>query len=172
MRKLLVVILILLGTSVVFAQSAKLKGRVLDPSGATIPGVQVTLHQADTIVAQGVTSSTGDFEIGVAPGEYQVEISAPGFQSRRAVTLTANLGPLTVTMKLAQITETVNVTDVSNQVSVEPDSSLSTTVLDKDFVRAISMKTPLFCSGMLLLTLGILLQRSSLRTNSVTSIRV
>ena len=37
-------------------------------------------------------------------------------------------------MQVAQISQTINVTDVANQVSIEPDSSLNTTVLQNEFV--------------------------------------
>ena len=46
-------ILILLGVSVMFAQSAqsaKLRGRVSDASGSVMPGAQIKIYRADEVV--------------------------------------------------------------------------------------------------------------------------
>jgi hypothetical protein len=138
MPKVLVVTLILFSTNVLFAQSVKLRLRVLDSSGAVIPKVQVKVYQADKLVGEGLTSSTGDFDIPVDPGDYMVEITAADFQPHvENVKVTGDSVPLVVTMKLAQLNQTIDVKDVVNQVSIDADSSLKTTVLEKEFVEAL-----------------------------------
>jgi uncharacterized membrane protein len=135
MYKRILLLVTVFGATTAFAQTARLTGRVLDTSGAVIPGAHVTVSQVDKTVKEGMTSSTGDFDLDIAPGDYKIEISAADFQTySNNVRLSAGSNPLTVTMQVAQISQTINVTDVANQVSVEPDSSLNTTVLQNEFV--------------------------------------
>src|SRR5262245_33340452 len=117
---LLVVTLILFSATVLVAQSAKLRVRVLDASGAVMPKVQVKVYQADKLVEEGLTSSSGDVEIPVDPGEYNVEITAADFQSHvENVKVTGASVALAVTMKVAQLNQTIDVKDVVNQVSID-----------------------------------------------------
>jgi hypothetical protein len=103
-----------------------------------MPGVQVKVFQGETIVREGLTSDTGDFELPVNPGEYKLEIAAPDFDTHtEIVRVTPEMGPLAVTMQLAVITQNVEVTETRNQVSIESDSSLTTTVLGRDFIDAL-----------------------------------
>ena len=138
MRNLLTILLSLLIAGSTFAQSAKVKGRVMDTSGSVMPGVQVKLYQGDKVVKEGVTSDMGDFELPVNPGDYKLEIAAPDFNTfSEMVKVTPDLGPLTVTMELATITQNVEVTETRNEISIDSDSSLQTTVLKQDFIDAL-----------------------------------
>jgi hypothetical protein len=141
MRKFLTVTLILFAGTVL-AQSARLRGRVMDSSGSVMPEVQVKVYRGDEFVKEGVTSITGDFEISVDPGEYKIEITAQDFQPFiQNVNVTPNLGPLAVTMKVAQLQQAVEVTTTANQVSVDSDSSLKTTILQNEFVDTLPDET-------------------------------
>src|SRR5438034_628495 len=53
------------------------------------------------------------------------------------VKVTPDMGPLTVTMQLAQLAQNIEVTETRNEISIDPDSSLNTTVLSKEFVDAL-----------------------------------
>lgn len=137
-RKLLTVLLILLAASGTFAQSTKIRGRVMDSSGSVMPGVQVKIYQGDKVVKEGVSSNTGDFDIAVDPGEYKLEVVAPDFNPyTEVVKVSPDLGPLAITMELAQIAQNVEVTETRNELSIDPDSSLNTTVLGRDFIDAL-----------------------------------
>ncbi len=138
MRNLLSLLLTLLVASATFAQSAKVKGRVMDATGSVMPGVQVKVYQADKVVTQGLTDAMGDFDIGVNPGDYKLEIAAPDFNTHtEMVKVTSDLMPINVTMELATITQNVEVTETRNEISIDSDSSLSTTVLGRDFIDAL-----------------------------------
>src|SRR5207245_11292783 len=50
---------------------------------------------------------------------------------------TPEIRPTTTTMSLAQISQNVKVTETRNEISIDPDSSLQTTVLGKDFIEAL-----------------------------------
>jgi hypothetical protein len=136
MKKLLGIALILLATSVIFGQTARLKGNVLDSSGLIIPGAQIRIYKGDQLVRETAAGSTGDFDIAIDPGDYKVEITAPDFQPySEMIKVTLTMAPLAVSLKLAQIVQNVNVTEDANKVSVDADSSLNATVLDNSFVQ-------------------------------------
>jgi len=135
MRNLLSLLLTLLIASATFGQSALLKGRVMDSSGSVMPGVQVKLMQGDTVVREGLTGNTGDFELPASPGEYKLEVTAPDFDTHNEMVRVApDMPALAITMQLAVIAQNVDVTETRNELSVDSDSSLSTTVLGRDFI--------------------------------------
>ena len=138
MRNLLAALLLLLTATTIFAQSGKVTGRVMDSSGSVMPGVQIKLYQDDKVIKQATSTSTGDFEIVANPGDYKLEVTAPDFDTyTEMVKVTPNLVPLSITMSLAQITQNVDVTETRTEISIDPDSSLQTTVLGKDFIEAL-----------------------------------
>src|SRR5215471_4980671 len=125
MRNLLSLLLTLLVAAATFAQSAKIKGRVMDGSGSVMPGVQVKIYQGDNVVQQGTTDNMGDFEISINPGDYKLEVTAPDFNSfTEMVKVAPDMSPLAVTMQLATIAQNVEVTETRNEISIDSDSSL------------------------------------------------
>jgi len=60
-------------------------GRITDPTGAAITGAAVTAKPAsDAPAANTVTDKSGMFLIGgLRPGEYELQVTQPGFQSAR-----------------------------------------------------------------------------------------
>ena len=131
----LLILFSLLTATVALAQTARLAGRVIDSSGLVMPGVQVKVYQGDNVLKEAVTSAAGEFDIAVTPGEYRLEIAAPDFDTHSEVVRAApGNGPLTISMQLAQLAQNVEVTETRNEISIDPDSSLNTTVLDRDFI--------------------------------------
>jgi hypothetical protein len=110
----------------------------MDSTGSIMPGVQVKVYQGDSVVKEGVTNDTGEFEIAVNPGDYKLEIAAPDFNTyTEMVRVTPDSPPLSVTMQLAVIAQNVEVTETRNEISIDSDSSLQTTVLKQDFIDAL-----------------------------------
>jgi hypothetical protein len=136
--RLLAAAFLFLTATVVFGQSGRLAGHIVDSSGAVMAGAQIKVLQAERVVKEGVSSQSGDFEIPVEPGEYKIEISAPDFTTyTEVVRVVPNMGPLAITMSLAQLETSVEVTETRNQISVDPDSSLNATVLDQEFIESL-----------------------------------
>jgi Carboxypeptidase regulatory-like domain len=74
----------LLNGAIASAQiAADLKGRVLDPSGASIANAAVELTESSTNQHRSTTtSSSGDYLfVHLNPGSYSVEVKAPGFKT-------------------------------------------------------------------------------------------
>src|SRR3989442_13740487 len=135
MRTRLAPLLMLLAVTTIFGQSGKVKGRVMDSTGSVMPGVQIKLYQGDKIVREGTSTGTGEFEIAAEPGEYKLEVAAADFDTyTEMVKVAPEMGPLSITMSLAQIAQNVEVTETRTEISIDPDSSLQTTVLGKDFI--------------------------------------
>src|SRR5205807_264482 len=79
-----------------WAQSATtgaLRGTVVDPKGAVVPGVTVTLTNITTGQAQVTTTNANGlygFSL-LSPGTYEVDFSAQGFKSSRAMSVVVNV---------------------------------------------------------------------------------
>lgn len=96
------------------ANTATFLGRLTDPTGALIPGADVTLTNQDTQITQTkTTSSTGDFAFTfVSPGNYQLSINAQGFKPYVSTGITLTAGQQvrqTFSLELGEVTETVSV---------------------------------------------------------------
>src|SRR5215471_6097566 len=94
-----VVILIFLSCSVVWGQgsTAQISGTVTDPSGAVLPGVEITATQTDTSVSRtAISNETGGYVLPNLPiGPYRLEASLPGFRSfvQTGIVLQVNSNP-------------------------------------------------------------------------------
>jgi hypothetical protein len=130
-----IVSILIMMAAMAIGQTARLSGHIVDSSGAVMPGAQIKVYQGDKLAKEATATQSGDFEIPIDPGEYKVEISAPDFSVfTEMVRVTPGMGPLAITMTLAQLQTDIEVTETRDQISVDPDSSLNTTVLDKDFI--------------------------------------
>jgi len=74
--------------------AADLRGRVLDVSGAAIPGAHVDLTaDATSVNQQTLTSGSGDYLFtNLNPGSYSVDVTATGFQHLQRTGITVILG--------------------------------------------------------------------------------
>lgn len=106
----------LLSVSAAWAQlnTAELNGQVTDSSGAVLPGVTVTVTQADTALTRTVvTDGTGSYVISALPtGPYQLEVSLQGFRTylQTGLVLTVGATPtVNVALELGSLEETVTV---------------------------------------------------------------
>src|SRR4029453_18439139 len=96
-------------------QVGTLKGRVLDESGAGVPGATVEIVSADKGFRRSVTTdATGNFTFpALQTGPYTVRTTLSGFQSVEKTNNVVEVGKTTdvdVTMRLAQAAESVTVT--------------------------------------------------------------
>ena len=100
-----------------------IQGSITDPTGAVVPGARVTITGKDTGSVKVVTAdNSGFYSVGpLNPGNYNVNIVAPGFQQLSVNTVvrtgTATSGNFKLT--LGQPTETVEVNAGALQVNTE-----------------------------------------------------
>src|SRR5215470_1299718 len=105
--------------------TAQINGTVKDPSGAVLPGVEVTATQTSTSVTrQAVSDERGNFTLTNLPvGPYKVEATLPGFRTfvQTGIELGVNQNPnLPITLEVGQVTQEVEVS--ANVTQVETSS--------------------------------------------------
>ena len=136
-----------------FAQETRgtIAGRVLDESGASMPGVSVTVTNLDTNVSSSLTTnSTGYYEAPLLlPGNYRVTAELQGFRTtvRTGVTLSVSQRvDMDLTLAVGAISESVTVTGDATIL----DTSVVTTGqnLDRRSVEGL----PMFANMPVLLT--------------------
>jgi len=106
----------LIGTGRTYAQvaGAMLKGTVTDTTGATVPNAQVSVVDVATGIAQNLTTdSAGTYSApNLRPGQYQVRVTATGFnvEVRSGITLTVGAQQvLDITVSVGQMSQVVEV---------------------------------------------------------------
>src|SRR4051794_6539631 len=126
MHRVLIGLLIALSvTSVSSAQqgTTELRGRVVDPQGAVLPGVSVVVrNQATGMVRETVSGSDGAFiASGIVPGTYEVTAELQGFKKFNRKDLLLEVGKtasIDVKMEVGSLEETVTVSAESPLVDV------------------------------------------------------
>lgn len=139
---LVVPALALLGwvSALAFAQTptAQISGRIADASGASVPGVQVTVMNVGTNLRQQSVSNEQGYYTVVAlhPGSYQVSVQHDGFRPiiQPGITLTvAQSLQLHFTLEVGTVDQTITVEATVPQV--DTDSSTVGMVVDDRRIR-------------------------------------
>lgn len=110
--------------------SGDITGMVTDPSAASLPAAQVTLHSTDTGAMQNtVTNAQGVYRFAfLAPGTYSVTVTASGFRPAGQTQIKVVAGQSATAnfqLKLATSTQTVVVTE--STVGVQTQNADTTT---------------------------------------------
>jgi outer membrane receptor protein involved in Fe transport len=121
-----------------WAQStASINGSVKDPSGAVLPGVEVTVTQTETgLKRSAVTTETGSYTLTNLPvGPYRLEAVLPGFRTyvQTGIVLQVNDNPVVnAVLEVGQVSETIEVQ--ANAALVETRSTTIAQVIDNQRV--------------------------------------
>ncbi len=96
--------------------TATIVGTITDPSGAILPGAQVTARNADTgLVRSAISGEEGTYRLEFLPvGNYVIEVTANGLKktSRSGIVLQVNdTVRVDVSLTVGQVSETVNITE-------------------------------------------------------------
>jgi hypothetical protein len=147
MRRLWTVVflaMLLSGPSLAQTVSGTISGKVLDPSGAIVPSVVVTLENEETKQSRRtVANDAGEFVFtAVPPGTYSVSLEAKGFQSARrtGVVLPADARvPLgEIRLAVGEVTQTVTVAESGERISTENadvEGRLTSRQLDQQIIK-------------------------------------
>ncbi len=130
------IFLMVIGALQIHAQNAgTVRGSVIDPSAAVIPGATVQLTGGST--SRNVkTDGQGKFSITIPPGTYSVRADAPGFTTFLNQSLTVTGGqvtPLDIALQVAAETVQVQVQDEAvGAVTTDPSQNVGALVLKAD----------------------------------------
>jgi Carboxypeptidase regulatory-like domain/TonB dependent receptor len=136
-------VVLLMVSVTAFAQStATLSGVVTDPTGAVVPGAEVTVHSLATgLDRQLVTDSAGLYVApSLVPGDYQVQVKASGFSQYTVQKVTLDVDQrVTINIPLALSTagETVQVESTASQI--ETQTMTVGQVIDKNTVQELPL---------------------------------
>ncbi|MDX2268027.1 MAG: carboxypeptidase-like regulatory domain-containing protein [Bryobacter sp.] len=114
MQKLLMVLLVMVGTLAAQDPRGSIIGRVVDGSGAPVVGATIKITSTTTgVVISTPSNETGDYRaLYLIPAIYNVEVEAAGFSklSRPGVQVrTTETVTLDLELKVGQVSETVEV---------------------------------------------------------------
>lgn len=114
-------------------------GSVSDPSGAVVPGADVTVHNLNTGLNISVkTNSVGEFDVPALPiGPYSVEATAQGFKAWRLDRVDLTVGArqrLTITLQVGNTSQQVSVTAAPAMLQTET-AQTGTTVQEKNIIN-------------------------------------
>lgn len=125
------------------AQStATLTGTVSDPTGAVLPGAQVTVHSLATGADRTITTDgAGLYAIpSLQPGDYEVDASAPGFSTYKVQKVTLDVSKtVTVNMQLALSSAGATVQVESTASQIESQSMTVGEVIGRNTVQELPL---------------------------------
>jgi hypothetical protein len=109
-----------------------LSGTITDPSGAAVANAQVTIKNSATGVARAVTTNTEGLysAANLLPGDYEIAVSAPGFNTETKKGITINVGSQPVfnlALQIGSVSNSVEVTTEAPTVQLT-SSDISATV--------------------------------------------
>jgi hypothetical protein len=101
---------------------ATLSGTISDPSGGVIPGAQISIRNTATGISKDFQADSDGYYTApnLAPGTYEVRITAKGFNTT-VLTVTLAVGAqqqLNIPMKVGEASETVQVTQAAPQIDL------------------------------------------------------
>ena len=119
------------------AGQATVRGRITDPTGALIPGTQITISNAKgQTIGSATADAGGNYEVHTPAGTYSITATTQGFAPfvSQGIPLAAGQAKrIDIKMAIETADQTVTVTEDSPTVSVDADSNSNSLVIkDKD----------------------------------------
>lgn len=121
---LLIAISLLLSSMAFSAQNApRLRGRISDSSDAVISGSTIKVLKGTDVISEATTNATGDFDLELAAGDYQLEVNAHEFNSfRQDIRVAAGMAPISVSLKIATVAQKLDVNETAEKaVTIDSD---------------------------------------------------
>jgi len=151
-------------------QNSEIIGTVTDQTGAAVPGAALTLTQTGTgFVYNSTSNATGGYSFpGLNIGNYDLKVTAKGFESYTASGLTLNVSQtLPADIKLTIGAETVNVSVTADALQVQADSNTVSTLISGEQVTEIATENRNFAA---LAALGLGVSSNLPDSNTPTSV--
>src|SRR5579872_3775423 len=172
----------------VLAAQIAVTGVVLDPSGAALAHVPVSLTGGRRTVT-ATSDASGRFRIdGVAPGRYRLRVKAGASFDvlDRSVVVREGMPPLTLKLTLAAVQEQVEVTESAVRPSIDTGANLNATkinastlnnlpILDNDVIAALTPfldPTAIATSGPQIIVDGVEVRNLGITKSDIQEIKI
>lgn len=125
------------GTALAQNTNATIRGQVLDPSGALVPGAKVIIVNQETGVSvfSGTTDPSGAFVAPqVIPGTYKITVNAPGLKQtvlNNVAATVAQVAAVNINMEVGAVDEVVTVSSKGEELD-RSTSNISTLITPTD----------------------------------------
>ena len=133
MKRSLLIVLLCATAALAQRNVGSLKGSVTDEFGGVIVGATVVATDANGATKTATTTNDGNFTLsGLAPGKYDVKVSAQGFANFENAEVVVAAGPaqkLDVTLKVTIEQQKVTVSADAAGVNTDPENNVGAIVL-------------------------------------------
>jgi len=131
----------LLFAAIAAAQTASLRGRVFDQTGAVVQAAEVTLQGPQASTVNAATATDGSYEFtSLVPGTYEVSASAAQLTTPTPVHITLTGGPVTLDLRLGivAVQQEVKVGDAeAPSVTTDSSDSAGSVIIKGDDLNAL-----------------------------------
>jgi uncharacterized membrane protein YgcG len=122
-------------------QTGRLRGQIVDATGAVIPGASITVKNSSGLVVSATSDGVGAYDVkNLAPGKYTVSVTAKGFApTTKDVEIAASqLKEIDIPLAIVVKEEDIDVQSDAAKVSTSPDNNASSVVLSGKDLDALS----------------------------------
>ncbi|MCU1254283.1 MAG: Cna B-type protein [Candidatus Angelobacter sp.] len=122
-------------------QTGRLRGQIVDATGAVIPGASITVKNSSGLVVSATSDGVGAYDVkNLAPGKYTVSVTAKGFApTTKDVEIGAGqLKEIDIPLAIVVKEEDIDVQSDAAKVSTSPDNNASSVVLSGKDLDALS----------------------------------
>ena len=146
LRFIFLICLLIIGSVTSLAQAGRgsISGLVTDPSGAIIPGAKVVAQShATDLKLSTVSTAAGLYSfVSLAPGRYEITVSAAGFETLLLKNVTVSVDQVTtanLSLKIGSISEVVTVNEATSLV--EASNSTVGQLISADTIDRVPLLT-------------------------------
>jgi len=136
------------------ANSEALEGRILDPAGAPISGVHVTVVPKGGLPGASADSTPeGRYSLVLEPGAYTLKVAKEGFvETVREVVLPSSAND--ITLQVAPVVASVTVTESAAYLAPASRTATKTLTLLRDVPQSVSVVTRELVQDQLMMSMG------------------
>ena len=122
-------------------QTGRLRGQIVDATGAVIPGASITLKNPSGLAITATSDGAGAYDVkNLAPGKYTVAVTAKGFAptTKEVEILAGQLKDFDIPLAIVVKEEDIEVQSDAAKVGTSPDANASSLVLSGKDLDALS----------------------------------
>jgi hypothetical protein len=129
------------GALVAQTQTGRLRGQIVDATGAVIPGASISVKNSSGLVLSATSDGTGAYDVkNLAPGKYTVSVTAKGFAptTKEVEIVAGQLKDIDIPLAIVVKEEDIEVQSDAARVGTSPDANASSLVLTGKDLDALS----------------------------------